>query len=161
MKRLAIVIVWLTIFVAPSVLADAVDIYWIDVEGGASTLVGTETGESVLMDAGCTLNLITPQTRKEALDLVRAGVSVSLARDVEKVETADNPRPFEHEMLSAGMDRFAVSYHGFAHTHLDSLCHFAYEDRMYNGVSRETSTSEGSAVSGVERASSHAERAAW
>ena len=88
-----------------------------------------------------TLNLITPEKRKEALALVREGVSVSLARDVEKVEAADNPRPFEHEMLSAGMDRFAVSYHGFAHTHLDSLCHFAYEGRMYNGVLQDSSNS--------------------
>lgn len=90
-----------------------------------------------------TLNLITSSKRKQALALARDGVSVSLARNVEKVEAADNPRPFEHEMLSAGMDSFAVSYHGFAHTHLDSLCHFAYEDQMYNGVSRDTSTSEG------------------
>lgn len=90
-----------------------------------------------------TLNLITPEKRREAVALVRDGVSVSLARDVEKKEAADNPRPFEHEMLSAGMDRYAVAYHGFAHTHLDALCHFAYEDQMYNGVSQETSTAEG------------------
>lgn len=32
--------------------ADAVDIYWIDVEGGASTLIVTQAGQSVLMDAG-------------------------------------------------------------------------------------------------------------
>ncbi len=32
--------------------ADKVDIYWIDVEGGASTLVVTESGHAVLMDAG-------------------------------------------------------------------------------------------------------------
>ena len=32
--------------------ADTVDIYWIDVEGGASTLVVTQSGQSVLMDAG-------------------------------------------------------------------------------------------------------------
>ena len=90
-----------------------------------------------------TLNLITPQKRREAVALVRDGVSVSLARDVEKVEAVDNLRPFEHEMLSAGMDRFAVAYHGFVHTHLDSLCHYAYEGQMYNGVSREMSTAEG------------------
>ena len=32
--------------------ADKVDIYWIDVEGGASTLVVTDSGHAVLMDAG-------------------------------------------------------------------------------------------------------------
>ena len=90
-----------------------------------------------------TLNLITPEKRKQALALVQDGISISLARDVEKVEAADNPRPFDHEMLSAGSDRYAVSYHGFAHTHLDSLCHFAYEDKMYNGIARDATTDEG------------------
>lgn len=33
-------------------LAGTLDIYWIDVEGGASTLVVTPQGQSVLMDAG-------------------------------------------------------------------------------------------------------------
>lgn len=32
--------------------ADTLDVYWIDVEGGASTLVVTQSGQSVLMDAG-------------------------------------------------------------------------------------------------------------
>jgi beta-lactamase superfamily II metal-dependent hydrolase len=32
--------------------ADTLDIYWIDVEGGASTLIVTPAGETVLMDAG-------------------------------------------------------------------------------------------------------------
>jgi competence protein ComEC len=32
--------------------AGTLDIYWIDVEGGASTLIVTPGGQSVLMDAG-------------------------------------------------------------------------------------------------------------
>ncbi|MBL02938.1 MAG: hypothetical protein CL486_05350, partial [Acidobacteria bacterium] len=31
---------------------DTLDIYWIDVEGGAATLIVTPTNESILMDAG-------------------------------------------------------------------------------------------------------------
>ena len=44
----------LTVLVIPAALAaaDTLDIYWIDVEGGASTLVVTQSGQSVLMDAG-------------------------------------------------------------------------------------------------------------
>jgi competence protein ComEC len=38
--------------VAPLVAADTLDIYWIDVEGGAATLIVTPQGETVLMDAG-------------------------------------------------------------------------------------------------------------
>lgn len=90
-----------------------------------------------------TLNLITPDKRRRAAGLVSEGVSISLARDVEKVAADDNPNPFEHEMLSPGMDRFEVRYHGFAHTHLDSLCHFADGDVMYNGVPRDQTTEEG------------------
>ena len=32
--------------------ADTLDIYWIDVEGGAATLIVTPGGDTVLMDAG-------------------------------------------------------------------------------------------------------------
>lgn len=87
------------------------------------------------------MNLITPETRLAAASLVTQGVSVSLARDVEKVEAVDNPRPFKHTMLNVGLnnpsqfvsDDYQVSYHGYAHTHMDSLCHMAYGGKMYNG----------------------------
>ena len=81
-----------------------------------------------------TINLITPEKRRAAAALVRAGVSVSLARDVLKEEAADNPRPFVHTMHGVGSDTFAVRYHGWAHTHLDALAHVDdAEGRMYNG----------------------------
>ena len=80
------------------------------------------------------INLITPEKRLEAAGLVRAGISVSLARDVLKEEAVDNPRPFEHTMHGVGSDTFAVRYHGWAHTHLDALAHVDDDEgRMYNG----------------------------
>ncbi|MBK5290988.1 MAG: cyclase family protein [Acidobacteriia bacterium] len=87
------------------------------------------------------INLITPAKRKQAAALVREGFSVSLARDVEKVAGPDNPSPFQHEMKMTGanstgqfsVDQYAVSYHGYAHTHMDSLCHMFYQGKMYNG----------------------------
>ncbi len=87
------------------------------------------------------INLITPETRLAAAKLVTQGVSVSLARDVEKDEAVDNPRPFGHKMLNVGLnnpgqfvsDNYQVSYHGYAHTHMDSLCHMAFNGKMYNG----------------------------
>jgi beta-lactamase superfamily II metal-dependent hydrolase len=42
----------LALLPAAAFAADTVDIYWIDVEGGASTLIVTQAGQSVLMDAG-------------------------------------------------------------------------------------------------------------
>ena len=44
---------FLLVFSLPALFAaDTLDIYWIDVEGGAATLIVTPGGETVLMDAG-------------------------------------------------------------------------------------------------------------
>ena len=48
--------IWFAVAMAAGALATpragTLDIYWIDVEGGASTLIVTPQGQSVLMDAG-------------------------------------------------------------------------------------------------------------
>ena len=100
-----------------------------------------------------TLNLITAKKRVQAAQLVKLGISVSLARQAETAEAADNPKPFGHQMLSWGagdgpwaMDNFNVSYHGLAHTHMDSLCHLFYEGKMYNGFSRKQIKEKGASV---------------
>ncbi len=97
------------------------------------------------------VNLITPETRLAAAKLVTQGVSVSLARDVEKDKAVDNPRPFLHKMLNVGLnnpgqfvsDDYQVSYHGYAHTHMDSLCHMAFNGEMYNGFPQAEVVAEG------------------
>jgi hypothetical protein len=43
-----------------------------------------------------TLNLITPEKRRAAAALVRDGVAVSLARDVSKESSPENPNPLQH-----------------------------------------------------------------
>jgi kynurenine formamidase len=99
------------------------------------------------------LNLITPEKRRQAAKLVREGVAVSLSHQAEKEKSADNSRPFLHEMLSSGStpntqshsDSFTVAHHGLAHTHMDALCHFFYDGRMYNGFTREEVTEKGAA----------------
>src|SRR5262245_34268486 len=63
------------------------------------------------------LNLITPAKRKQAAGLVKEGVSVSLAADVDTVRAVDNVNPYEVTMLTIGTDRISVAYHGIAHTH--------------------------------------------
>jgi kynurenine formamidase len=79
------------------------------------------------------LNLITPAKRRQAASLVKEGVSVSLAGDADTVKAVDNPNPWEHTMLGIGSDRLAISYHGIAHTHLDSLAHIHESGVFYNG----------------------------
>lgn len=97
------------------------------------------------------INLITPSKRKQAAALVKEGVSVSLAHDVEKERAADNSNPFQHTMTLTGanpasqfsLDAYSVNYHGYAHTHLDALCHVFYQGKMYNGFSQEEVTQKG------------------
>ena len=106
------------------------------------------------------LNLITPEKRRDAAKLVREGVPVSLSHAAEKEKAADNPRPFVHEMLSTSAtpgaqshsDSFTVAHHGLAHTHLDALCHFFYDGKMYNGFAREEVTAKGDAKLSVSAA---------
>ena len=99
------------------------------------------------------LNLITPEKRKQAAALVQLGTSVSLARIVEKQSAVDNPEPFVQTMLPNvnggdsqwSLDRYSVAYHGYAHTHLDALCHLFYRGKMYNGFSQDEVGPKGAA----------------
>ena len=86
------------------------------------------------------LNLITPSKRKQAAGLVKEGVSVSLAGDVDTVKAVDNPNPYELTMLTIGTDRIGVNYHGIAHTHLDSLAHINVNGVFYNGYTPDPET---------------------
>jgi kynurenine formamidase len=87
-----------------------------------------------------TLNLITPAKRKQAAALVKEGVSVSMAGDLDTVKAVDNPNPFELKMLSIGLDEIAVNYHGIAHTHLDSLAHINDDGVFFNGYKPDRDT---------------------
>ena len=86
------------------------------------------------------LNLITPSKRNQAAGLVKEGVSVSLAADVDTVKAVDNPNPYELTMLTIGTDRIGVSYHGIAHTHLDSMAHINFKGVFYNGYTPDPET---------------------
>jgi kynurenine formamidase len=46
-------------------------------------------------------------------------------------------------------DTFFISYHGYAHTHMDTLCHFLYDGKMYNGYSQDEVTEEGAAKNSI------------
>ena len=73
---------------------DTLDIYWIDVEGGAATLIVTPAQESVLMDAGW--------ARSDDRDVLRiqaamrnansTGSTISLRRTSTAIMSGDCPR---------------------------------------------------------------------
>jgi kynurenine formamidase len=102
-------------------------------------------------------NLITPEKRKQAAALVKEGVSVSLARDLETERSQYNPSPFKHTVNFLGtpdkaeivLDSFEINYHGYAHTHLDALCHFFPGGKMYNGFNRDQITPKGAAKDSI------------
>lgn len=103
------------------------------------------------------VNLITPAKRRQAASLVREGMSYSMARNAEFVQAVDNPTPIIRKILRPGTaardtgsggtsDSFSITYHGYVHTHMDTLCHFLWNGKMYNGYSKDLVTEEGGAA---------------
>jgi hypothetical protein len=117
-----------------------------------------------------TLNLITPKQRLAAAQLVTAGETVSLALDLNKQADDLNANPFQHE-LSRGEfaghqvagDKYSVDYHGFAHSHMDGLPHFAHKGFFYNGVPYESAGPQGAKRLGIHNAGINGvfTRASW
>ena len=92
--------------------------------------------------------------------LVREGVSFSMARNAEIKPAVDNPAPIMRKTKRMGAsqpktgigstsDTFFISYHGMAHTHMDLLCHFVYDGKIYNGYSSDTVTEDGAAKNSI------------
>jgi kynurenine formamidase len=102
------------------------------------------------------LNVITPAVTATAAATVRTGRTVSCARPLDTVSSADNPSPVAHHMTGTategmGADYFAISPHGFATSHIDALCHIFHEGKIFNGYSAETVTAHGATKLGIHR----------
>ena len=115
-----------------------------------------------------TLNFITPERRRRAAGLVRDGRTVSCARLIPtSTSEEDFPSPPLHFMTSSGDrwtdkatppdslqsagDFIGLAFHGFAVTHVDSLCHIFRDGRMYNGhPASEVSTASGAAIQSID-----------
>jgi kynurenine formamidase len=82
-----------------------------------------------------TVNLITAAKREAATKLVRTGRTVSLARDIgpQPVLMYHVTFPSNRERADVVLDRFDLVYHGFSITHIDALCHVAWDGQLYNG----------------------------
>jgi len=102
-----------------------------------------------------TLNYITPDKVRAAATLVRSGRSVSMTIPINTVAGPDNSNPAIHYMnttfdvdIGSGELRFAtdflgMQFHGDCHTHIDALCHIAYQGQLYNGRPAGLVTSRG------------------
>ena len=118
-----------------------------------------------------TLNFLSPEKTRRAVGLVREGVTVSCARTIRYDAGPDSPAPPIHYMVESGegwasgekvssrrnqvsVDFFGMIFQGHTITHLDSLAHFFWEGKMYNGrPAHLVSTSLGATVESVELAS--------
>ena len=106
-----------------------------------------------------TLNLVTPEKSKAATALVREGVTVSMALDLNTVADALNANPFRHTVTTGQFsghavagDDYGVQYHGFAHSHIDGLPHFAHKGKLYNGYGFDTIKPTGATKLGIHHA---------
>ena len=107
------------------------------------------------------LHFITAERTAAAAGLVRRGVTVSLGRPLNTQAGIDNPEPAHHEMtmltdvdIGSGSVRFTkdyvgVDYHNEGHSHIDALCHVAYEGRFYGGIPDAKVTSRGAAAGAI------------
>jgi kynurenine formamidase len=102
------------------------------------------------------LNHIGPAEIRAAAVEVRLGRPVSLAAPVEHQVSADNPDPCQHRMkdvpgpatpgMSFAADRIALNVHGNADSHIDALCHVAFDGALYNRVPAAAAVTVGGAA---------------
>lgn len=97
-----------------------------------------------------TMNLITNAKRKQAAALVKSGIAVSIAHDLSSEAALDNPNPMKLAMgPNFRTDVQTFNYHGPFVTHLDSLCHYPYNGRLYNDIPVTANNENGCAI-GIE-----------
>ena len=106
-------------------------------------------------------NLITAAKRLEAIATVTEGITVSLEHPLLTETAPDVPQPFQRRLLAipepteepaffGGVsDNYSISYHGYSHSHIDSLCHILYKGKMYNGKDQSTVTEAGCATNSI------------
>ena len=115
-------------------------------------------------------NLITPEKVKQAIATVQEGVRISMARTISFEASVDAPVPPVHFMVESGegwasgqkvsnrafpaaTDYFGMIFHGYTVTHVDSLAHFFWIGKTYNGKPAHlVSTSLGATFGSVEEA---------
>src|SRR6202046_1767927 len=103
-----------------------------------------------------TLNYITPDLVRAAAGLVRSGRRATMAIPMNTTAGPDNPSPVIRHVVQGhdidigsssvtfATDYLGIAFHGDCHTHMDALCHIAYQGRVYNGrPAQEVMTSQG------------------
>jgi kynurenine formamidase len=108
------------------------------------------------------LNRLTADRLAGAARLVRSGIAVSLSLPLNTSKGPGCPTPADFHMTQShdadvglgsmgfAKDYVGVDYHSDGHTHIDALCHVAYEGRLYNGIAAGSVTAEGAAADAID-----------
>jgi kynurenine formamidase len=97
------------------------------------------------------LNVVTPQSRLEALTSVRTGavhsLSYVLGRETSPSTTSRNPvwhtTTINRKRNGIGIADDVLTMHSHTGTHLDALCHYWGDDGLYNGFEQSEIVSHG------------------
>lgn len=82
-----------------------------------------------------TMNLITPAKRQAAAKLVTSGITVSMAHDILTIPSGYQGfvlKPAIAAIRGVATDKLELEAHNG--THLDALCHVAWDGMLYNGI---------------------------
>ena len=102
-------------------------------------------------------NLITEAKRKQAFAGEDRHRRVARAQPAERSGARQRQPVRAHDEPGASTDTYRVCYHGYAHSHMDALCHILYKDQTYNGYARaEVQHREGLHASSASRTSATA-----
>ena len=114
------------------------------------------------------LNFITPEKRQRAAQLVHTGTTVTCSRPIVTDITADTTYQPMRFMIDSGEGRdtdppervlqrrgasefIGMVFHGYTITHVDSLAHYFWQGKMYNGrPSRLVTSREGAQANAIE-----------
>ncbi len=108
------------------------------------------------------LHNLTSERVVAAAQLVREGVSVTLSLPLNTRYAVHNPEPAVHYMTATSgidigsgslhflKDYVGVDYHNDGHTHIDALCHIAYEGLLYNAQAEDAVTADGAPVNAID-----------
>jgi kynurenine formamidase len=119
-------------------------------------------GEWGAEDERGALHFITRDRVAAAASLVREGITVSMSLPLNTHAAMHCPTPADHHMTALGSaaenpegvhfikDYVGLDYHNDGHTHIDALCHVAFDGAMYNGRSEDEVSDEGAPVNSIE-----------
>ena len=108
------------------------------------------------------LHFITRDRVAAAASLVREGITVTMSLPLNTRAALHCPTPADHHMTALGSvgedpegvdfikDYVGVDYHNDGHTHIDALCHVAFDGALYNGRSEAEVSDEGAGVNSIE-----------